>query len=109
MTLPETNRARLVGTVSALALALAGATGCGEQKVEQAELEQKVKASLTKEVGQAPKGINCPGDIEAKVNAKTRCTLVAPDDSEVDVDVRVSEVKGDTTRFDIRVGDEVRR
>lgn len=47
--------------------------------------------------------------MEAKVDAKTRCTLVASDDSEADVDVRVSAVKGDTTRFDIRVGDEVRR
>ena len=107
MTLTKMNRVRLGAAASMLALA--GAAGCGEEKVEQAELERKVKQSITKEVGQAPKAINCPGDIEAKVDAKTRCTLVAPDDSEVDVAVRVREVEGDTTRFDIQVADKVRR
>ena len=100
---------RRQGAALAVIAAMTLGAGCGEKTVEQAELEKQVKKSLTEEVGEAPKAINCPGDIEAKVDAKTRCTLVASDDSELDVDVRVTSVDGDTTKFDIQVGDKVRR
>jgi Domain of unknown function (DUF4333) len=93
-----------------VALVLAAfAAACGEKKIEKAELEEKVKTSLAEKVGQEPKAIQCPGDLAAEVDAKTRCVLVAPDDSEVDVDVRVSSVDGDNYKLDIMAGTEVRR
>lgn len=95
-----------------LTAALAGlAAGCGdgEDAIAKGEVEAQVKASLTKQVGQAPKRIDCPSDLPAEVGAKLTCTLVAPDDSEVDVAVRVTGVDGDRARFDVQVGTEVRR
>lgn len=83
--------------------------GCGEKTVSQGEVESQVKASLTEKVGQAPKAITCPSDLPAEVGATMTCTLVATDDSEVDVAVEVTSIDGDTAKFGIEVGTEVRR
>ncbi len=91
-----------------LAVLTVAIAACGEEKIEKAELQDKVKTALTEEVGQEPKAINCPDDISAKVGTKTRCVLVAPDDSEVDVDVRVSSVEDGNYKLDIKAGTEVR-
>lgn len=83
--------------------------GCGEKTVAAGEVASQVKASLTKKVGQAPKKITCPEDLRAEVGATLTCVLVAPDDSEVDVDVKVTSVADGRAKFDIQVGTQVRR
>ena len=98
-----------MATLASVAAIAALVAACGEKKVEKAELEEQVKKALAAKVGQEPKAIRCPGDIDSKVGAKTRCVLVATDDSELDVDVRVSSVEGDRARFDIQAGTQVRR
>ncbi len=103
------SKRRGIPTLTSLAVLAAMVAGCGEKKVEKAELERQVKSALAAKVGQEPKAIRCPGDIDSKVGATTRCVLVAPDDSELDVDVRVTSVEGDKARFDIQAGTQVRR
>ena len=97
-------RMGVVAAIAAVAL-----TGCGEDVLDEADVEAEVKKALTEEVGQEPKRIDCPGDLDAKVGEKMRCTLIAEDDSEVDVDITVTEVKDGNAKYDIEVGQEVRR
>jgi len=82
---------------------------CGEEAVEKSEVEDQAKQAITQQVGQAPKEVNCPDDLKAEKGEKMTCTLVAADDSELDVEVTVTSVEGDTARFDVQVGEEVRR
>lgn len=84
------------------------AAGCGQQTLAKTEVEEQVKSELTKKVGQAPKEIRCPGDLDAKKGAKTRCTLIADDGSEIGVAVRVTRLEDDKAIFDIEVDDKVR-
>lgn len=80
-------------------------------KIKKAELQQGVKEILTEQKGQAPKAVRCPDDIKAKVGAKigakTRCTFVDLDDSELDVNVRVINVTPVTSKFTYRVAIKV--
>ena len=80
---------------------------CGTKRVEEAELEEQVKSSLTQQIGQAPKAIDCPGDLDAEVGATQKCVLTADDNSTVDVNVKVTSVQDDKALFDIQVADKV--
>ena len=82
---------------------------CGEDVVEEADVEAQAKEAITQQVGQAPKEIDCPGDLTAEEGEKMTCTLVAGDDSELDVEVTVTSVEDGNARFDVQVGTEVRR
>ena len=100
---------RTIGSVCAVA-ALAVAFGaCGQDVVEEADVESEVKRVVAEEVGQQPKEIDCPGDLEAKKGEKMTCTLVAPDGSEVDTFVTVTSAEGGDAKFSVEVGTEVRR
>ncbi len=93
-----------VAAVAALALA-----ACGGSAVAQDDVESEVKRVLTQEVGQAPKEVRCPEDLTAEKGEKMTCTVVAEDASELDATVTVTEVDGDNAKFDVEVGEEVRR
>ncbi len=82
-------------------------SACGTSTVDQGDLEDQVKSSLTESVGQAPKDIDCPDELEAEEGATTTCVLTADDDSTIDVEVEVSGVDGDRVDLDIQVADEV--
>lgn len=82
-------------------------SACGTDTVDQGDLEDQVKASLTESVGQAPKDIDCPDELEAEEGATTTCVLTADDDSTIDVEVEVSGVDDDRVDLDIQVADEV--
>ncbi|WP_447644621.1 DUF4333 domain-containing protein [Nocardioides zeae] len=82
-------------------------SACGTDTVDQNDLEDQVKASLTESVGQAPKDIDCPDELEAEEGATTTCVLTADDDSTIDVEVEVSGVDDDRVDLDIQVADEV--
>lgn len=93
--------------VTAVAAVAFLAVGCGTATIEKAEVERQAAAAVTQEVGQAPDRIVCPDDLEAKVDAKMRCALVAPDQQELDADVRITEVDGEDAKFAVNVGTEV--
>ncbi|GAB3071780.1 DUF4333 domain-containing protein [Nocardioides zeae] len=95
-----------------LAAAATGASvlllsACSGGTVDQGDLEDQVKSSLTETVGQAPKDIDCPDELEAEEGATTTCVLTADDDSTIDVEVEVTSVDGDRVDLDIQVADEV--
>ena len=94
-------------SLAAIAAAAVLAAGCGTSTIAQADLEREVAAAVTAEAGTAPDRIVCPGDLDAEVDAATRCVLVAPDQTELDADVRVASVVEDKARFDVRVGQVV--
>jgi hypothetical protein len=96
----------LAGGALAVCLALAA---CGEETVSESEVEDQAKAAITQQVGQEPKAIDCPGDLQAEVGATMTCVLIAPDDSRVDTNLRVTAVEDGRARFDVKVGTEVRR
>jgi hypothetical protein len=85
-----------------LAPALAvGLTGCASA-IEQGELETQVATAIEKEFGVTPE-VSCPGDLEAEVDATTKCTATDPDtDEEIDLQITVTSVDGGTAEFDIR-------
>lgn len=94
----------LLSAAGAVALA---AAGCGTATIDQAEVERQAATAITQDVGTAPDRVVCPDDLEAKVDAKMRCVLVAPDQTELHADVRVTEADGEDARFDVQVGQEV--
>jgi hypothetical protein len=101
-------RTMKIGWVGLAAVAAVALGGCGDKVLDQADVESNVKKVVAEEVGQEPKRIECPDDLKAEVGEKMTCTLVADDDSEVDVTVTVTEVDGDNAKYDVEVGEEVR-
>jgi hypothetical protein len=85
-----------------LAPALAvGLTACSSA-IEQGELEAQVATAIEAEFGVAPE-VSCPGDLEAEVDATTRCTATDPDtDEQIDLQITVTSVDDGTAEFDIR-------
>lgn len=69
-----------MGTLMLVVLAAAMLGGCSAQtysKISREQLQQKVSSLLEKQVGQRPDKIECPGDLDAKTGATTRCVLTA--------------------------------
>ena len=86
-----------------LVLALAGASlSEGANCVAQAEVEEKISAELTAQVGQEPDDVSCPGDLDAEAGAEMTCTLTAGEET-IDVYVTVASVEYGTVNFDIEV------
>ena len=89
---------------AALSLTLGLATGC-TSSVDAGELENQVSSKLEEQVGQAPDSVDCPNDLDAEVDAETRCTLTAGDQT-YGVAVKVTEVDGSDVQCDIAVDDQ---
>jgi hypothetical protein len=86
--------------VPVLLLALAG---CGTHALSAATVARGAEDALEKEVGSRP-DVHCPGDLEAKKGARTRCTLtVGSDPTKYGVTVTVTAVHGDKATFDVLV------
>ena len=71
----------------------------------QSPLSQAIR-QLESQVGQAPDKVNCPDDLEGKVDATMTCVLTAGSDT-LDVTVTVTQVDGSDVSFDIKVADQV--
>lgn len=93
----------LLAMAGVAVLALSGCTST----VDRAELEQEVSTRLTEQVGVAPESVDCPDDLDAEQDATTRCTLTAPDGTQIGLTVTVTSVDGDTVNFDVVVDDEL--
>jgi hypothetical protein len=74
-----------------------GSTGLSEEKLEETLADQ-----VTEEVGTAPDEIDCPGGLDGENGATQTCTLRTGTD-ELDVEVEVTSVEGDTVNFDWEV------
>ncbi|QID39913.1 DUF4333 domain-containing protein [Streptomyces albus] len=71
------------------------------------ELEKQVDRSLTKQVGQAPKRVDCPDELESEKGAHTRCTLSTYDGLRFGVTVTVDKVMSDDqAHLDIKVDEK---
>lgn len=93
--------------VAAAAAAALLAAGCGTATLDRAEVERQAAAAVTQQVGQAPDRVVCPEDLEARAGATMACVLVAPDQTELDADVRVTEADGEDAKLAVRVGTQV--
>jgi hypothetical protein len=92
---------RLVA-VPLLVLALAS---CGTGTVAADDVAEQAEVALEGQLGTRYE-ISCPDDLPAEVGATTRCTLAADEDTELGVDITVTEVEGDTVNFDIQVEED---
>lgn len=77
----------------------------GGTSISKADLEQQVSSQLAASVGQQPKSVTCPGDLDAKVGASIRCSLVTPQDITYGVTATVASVNGSDVHFSIKVDD----
>jgi Domain of unknown function (DUF4333) len=92
--------------LASLALASAALLAGCSSSVSAADVEDQISSQLESQVGQAPDKVDCPGDLEGKVDATMTCVLTAGTDT-VDVTVTVTEVDGSDVKFDIQVADQV--
>ncbi len=90
-------------------IAAALLTGCqfGSTSLSEESLEETLTEQVTQEIGTEPDEIDCPGGVDGEEGATQTCTLVAGED-QLDVDVEVTSVEGDTINLDWEVvGSEV--
>ena len=90
----------LLTLAASLAACSSGAT------LSRADVEDQVSTQLTKEVGQKPDKVTCPGDLDGKVGTTMTCVLTAGSDT-IDTHLKVTKVDGSTVHFSIQVADHV--
>jgi hypothetical protein len=81
--------------VLAVAVGAVVAAGCGQSgTIDAGKLEAEIKHDLTADVGVAPKGIACPGDIETESGTRFECTGTAPNGETFTIDVELTNDSG---------------
>jgi Domain of unknown function (DUF4333) len=95
---------RLALPIPLVALAL-GLAACGDATVSKSEVEDKATSALAKKVGQTPKSISCPEDLDAKVGAQETCLLTADDGTTINMTATVKSVDGDHTELTFQVAE----
>ncbi|SFF92126.1 DUF4333 domain-containing protein [Blastococcus tunisiensis] len=89
-----------------LALPLAACSFGTADALPADEVAEGAEDALEEQVGVRP-DVSCPEDLEAEVDAETRCTLtVDGDPEEYGVTVTVTSVEDETANFDVQVDDE---
>lgn len=68
--------------------------------MNRGSLESGVKTKLEAVAHAKAKSVTCPHKLKAKVDATTRCTLVATDGTRIGVTVTVTAVDGDHVSYD---------
>ncbi|MGW7070730.1 DUF4333 domain-containing protein [Streptomyces sp. NPDC054855] len=98
-------RIAALAAIGALTLtACSVTTKSSSDSVGTEELEKQVANSLTEQVGQAPKTVDCPNKLEAKEGANTRCTLTAPDGTKYGLTVTADRKSSEeAVQIDIKV------
>lgn len=109
-------RSSTIGGASAALLAAVVLAGCGGEisvggggadRLTRDQVQKRIVVLLRKEVGQTPPEPTCPDGLPAKVGSTMRCTITFPDGL-LDVDVKVTEVRGKEVRFDVEAADAMR-
>src|SRR5688572_28592629 len=88
-------------TVAALALGL-GVAACGEEVVEQSEVQDEVSRLVEQQAGEKPKSVECPEHLTAEKAEKMNCTVDAGG-QKLNVEVTVTSVEGDQANFNVEV------
>ena len=88
---------------AAIVIGTLAVAACGTGAVARSDVEKNVSDQLTATVGQKPKSITCPGDLDAKVGTTMRCSLTADDDTSLGLVVTVTSVQGGDVKFDLAV------
>ena len=110
----HTNRrvraATTIGCIATASLALgacSASVSVGTKTIAKDELQTEVQSQLSKTVGKEAPPIICPGDLEAKVDVTTTCTLTDSAGT-YDVAVKVTSVDGGTgtAKFDMQVAEQ---
>ena len=89
-------------TVVAAATLLLAGCGSSTKSVSQEQVETRISEQLTKQVGQKPDTISCPGDLKAEKGTTMRCKLTSGGTS-LGLTVKVTSVDGSNVKFDIQV------
>ncbi len=79
------------GLTATTALAVAA---CGSTTIDHADLERQLTDQLGRSAGVAPKGVDCPTDVEVERGRKFDCTLTAPNGDAVRVAVTLTNDDG---------------
>ncbi len=79
---------------SGLAVVARGATACGTTTIDRADLERQLTDQLGRDAGVAPKGVDCPADVEVEAGRRFDCTLTAPNGDAVRVAVTLTNDDG---------------
>lgn len=100
-----------VAAISAACLAAAVFSACSAsapaaKSVKKADVEKQVADQLQAKVGQKPKSVSCPGNLEATQGKTMRCSLVDNTGAKYGVTVTVTSIKDNTVNFDIKVDDK---
>jgi len=92
--------------VAALALAACEASvEIGGDTISADDIESEASSALAAKVGQTPKSIDCPDDLDAKEGESEQCTLTAKDGTTYEMTATIESVSDDgTAHFDFQVG-----
>lgn len=86
-----------------LALAVLLLASCSQVvTVREAQLEEDINRQLEHTSGNAPDGVDCPGDLKAEDGNRIRCT-VTRGEMRREATVTVTGVSGNSVDFDIEV------
>lgn len=94
----------IVGSAFVLS-ACSGEVSVGGDTISASNLETQSADSLTKQTGEKPASIDCPNDLDAKVDATETCELVDQSGNHYDMKVTITSVDEDgNANFHISVG-----
>jgi Domain of unknown function (DUF4333) len=87
------NGARMPRALLAIAAAGLLVAGCGEETVDNGQMEEDLVEQLSADAGVDPAEVSvaCPEDENAEEGNEFQCTLTAPNGDEVAVDVTITE------------------
>ena len=99
-------RLRLLVAAPLLAVPLSACSFGTTDSLPADEVADGAEDALEDQVGVRP-DVTCPEDLEAEVDAETRCTLTVDGDTEeYGVTVTVTSIEDETANFDVQVDDE---
>jgi hypothetical protein len=102
------SRAALVLLLVALGSACSVSVTSDPPQIAEGRLQQSVSDALTKQVGQRPERVDCPGPIAAKAGTTTRCVL-SDNGVRYGMTVKVRSVKDGRYNLDIQVDQQQMR
>jgi Domain of unknown function (DUF4333) len=85
---------RAVVVVPAALLAAAGLAACGKTTIDTSSAENSISENIQKQLGQKPKSVKCPSEIEAKKGGTFTCTVTAADGSKATIKATQTDDNG---------------
>ena len=85
--------------------ACGGSVSIGEDQAKSSDIEAKATEVLTAKVGEAPRSIECPDDLDVKKGESETCVLTDKKGTTYDMTATIVSVDGDTANFSFKVGD----